>query len=112
LPSSDYAGRVPTAGTAAAFGATATLDFRRIFDPLVNDADETAFCADVAAGLVGGDNVNRNRSLIMASEDFSFMMQKRPGAFIGNGDGPESCMVHNPGYDFTTRSWRWGRATG
>jgi hippurate hydrolase len=93
------------AGVAEAFGATATLDFRRIFDPLVNDADETAFCADVAAGLVGEDNVNRNRSLIMASEDFSFMMQKRPGAFIniGNGDGPESCMVHNPGYDFNDK---------
>jgi hippurate hydrolase len=92
-------------GIAHAFGATATLDFRRIFDPLVNDADETAFCADVAAGLVGEDNVNRNRSLIMASEDFSFMMQKRPGAFIniGNGDGPESCMVHNPGYDFNDK---------
>jgi len=89
-------------GIAHAFGATATLDFRRIFDPLVNDADETAFCADVAAGLVGEDNVNRNRSLIMASEDFSFMLQQRPGAFIniGNGDGPEACMVHNPGYDF------------
>ena len=87
---------------AEAFGATATLDFRRIFDPLVNDADETEFCADVAAGLVGEENVNRNRPLIMASEDFSFMLQQRPGAFIniGNGDGPEACMVHNPGYDF------------
>jgi hippurate hydrolase len=100
----DRIGKI-AAGTAAAFGATATLDFRRIFDPLVNNADETAFCADVAAGLVGEDNVNRNRSLIMASEDFSFMMQKRPGAFIniGNGDGPESCMVHNPGYDFNDK---------
>jgi len=100
----DRIGKI-AAGVAEAFGATATLDFRRIFDPLVNDADETAFCADVAAGLVGEDNVNRNRSLIMASEDFSFMMQKRPGAFIniGNGDGPESCMVHNPGYDFNDK---------
>jgi hippurate hydrolase len=89
-------------GIADAFGATATLDFRRIFDPLVNDADETGFCANVAAGLVGEENVDRNRPLIMASEDFSFMLQQRPGAFIniGNGDGPEACMVHNPGYDF------------
>jgi hippurate hydrolase len=89
-------------GIAHAFGATATLDFRRIFDTLVNDADETQFCADIAAGLVGEENVNRNRSLVMASEDFSFMLQQRPGAFIyiGNGDGPEACMVHNPGYDF------------
>ncbi len=89
-------------GIAHAFGATATLDFRRIFDPVVNDADETEFCADVAAGLVGAENVDRHRSLIMGSEDFSFMLQQRPGAFIniGNGDGPEACMIHNPGYDF------------
>ena len=89
-------------GIAQAFGATATLDFRRIFDPVVNDADETEFCADVAAGLVGAENVDRHRSLIMGSEDFSFMLQQRPGAFIniGNGDGPEACMIHNPGYDF------------
>jgi hippurate hydrolase len=89
-------------GIAHAFGATATLDFRRIFDPVVNDADETEFCADVAAALVGEENVDRHRSLIMGSEDFSFMLQQRPGAFIniGNGDGPETCMIHNPGYDF------------
>ena len=97
----DRIGKV-AAGVAESFGATATLDFRRIFDPLVNNADETEFCADIAAGLVGEENVNRNRSLVMASEDFSFMLQQRPGAFIyiGNGDGPETCMVHNPGYDF------------
>jgi len=90
------------AGIAASFGATATLDFRRIFPTLVNSADETEFVADVASGLVGEENVNRNRPLIMASEDFSYMLHKCPGAFIniGNGDGPEACMVHNPGYDF------------
>lgn len=53
-------------------------------------------------GKTGEANVNRNRSLIMASEDFSYMLEKCPGAYIniGNGDGPEACMVHNPGYDF------------
>ena len=73
-----------------------------MFAPLVNDTEATAEFADVAAALVGDDNVDRERSLIMASEDFSFMLEQRPGAYIniGNGDTVGSCPVHNPGYDF------------
>jgi hippurate hydrolase len=92
-----------SAGIAAAFGATASVDFRRLFAPLVNDAAETAIFADVAAELVGEPNVERERDLIMASEDFSFMLEARPGAYIniGNGDvAVGSTPVHNPGYDF------------
>jgi amidohydrolase len=90
------------AGVAAAFGATARVDFRKLFAPLVNDAAETALFGDVAADLVGEANVERERDLIMASEDFSFMLEKRPGAYIniGNGDTVGSTPVHNPGYDF------------
>jgi hippurate hydrolase len=90
------------AGVADGFGATAELDFRIIFPALVNDAAETRFIADVAAELVGGDNVNREGGLVMASEDFSYMLERRPGAYIqiGNGDGEGGCEVHNPGYDF------------
>ena len=89
-------------GVAAGFGAWAELDFRKIFPPLVNDRDETRFAADVAASLVGEENVNRDGPTIMASEDFSFMLNARPGAYItiGNGDGEGGCEVHNPGYDF------------
>jgi hippurate hydrolase len=89
-------------GVAAAFGATANVDFRRLFAPLVNNADETAVFADVAAELVGEQNVDRERDLIMASEDFSFMLEAKPGAYIniGNGDTVGSCPVHNPGYNF------------
>ncbi len=93
-------------GIAAGFGATVEVDFRDIFRPLVNDAAETAFVAGVAAELVGEENVERNRSLVMASEDFSYMLEACPGAYIyiGNGDetgqGGEACQVHNPGYDF------------
>jgi amidohydrolase len=89
-------------GVAEGFGATAALDFRIVFLPLVNDAAETAFIANTAALLVGEDNVNRNGGLTMASEDFSFMLNTRPGAYIqiGNGDGAGGCEVHNPGYDF------------
>jgi amidohydrolase len=94
-------GRI-AAGVAAGFGATATLDFRVLFAPLVNDETETVFIADTAAELVGEANVNRNGGVVMASEDFSFMLEKKPGAYIqiGNGDGEGGCEVHNPGYDF------------
>jgi hippurate hydrolase len=90
------------AGVAAGFGAEAGLNFRLIFPPLVNEAAETRFIAEVAAELVGEDNVNRDGNLVMASEDFSYMLEKRPGAYIqiGNGEGEGGCEVHNPGYDF------------
>jgi amidohydrolase len=89
-------------GVAGGFGGAAELDFRLIFPPLVNDAAEAEFIADAAAELVGNDNVNRNGNLVMASEDFSYMLDRRPGAYIqiGNGDVAGGCEVHNPGYDF------------
>jgi amidohydrolase len=89
-------------GTAEAFGATAEVDFRVIFAPTVNDAAQADFVAAVCAEVVGEDNVNRNPSLIVASEDFSFMLEKVPGAYfnIGNGAGEDACEVHNPDYDF------------
>jgi metal-dependent amidase/aminoacylase/carboxypeptidase family protein len=98
------------AGVASGFGATAELDFRLIFPPLVNDAAETRFIADVAAELAGEANVNRDGNLVMASEDFSYMLEQRPGAYIqiGNGAGDGGCEVHNPGYDFNDAALPWG----
>ncbi|HVH75578.1 MAG TPA: M20 aminoacylase family protein [Stellaceae bacterium] len=89
-------------GVAAGFGAVAEVDYRILFPPVVNLADETQFIADAAAELVGDENVERNCPLNMASEDFSFMLNERPGAYIriGNGDEPGWCGVHNPRYDF------------
>jgi len=89
-------------GVAAGLGATAALDFRVIFPPLVNDANATQFIADCAAEIVGSENVDRAGGLTMASEDFAYMLEQRPGAYIqiGNGDGEGGCEVHNPGYDF------------
>ncbi len=89
-------------GVAAGFGATASLDFRHLFPPLVNHADEARFIADCAADIVGEENVNRHGPVTMASEDFSYMLERVPGAYIqiGNGDGAGACEVHNPGYDF------------
>ena len=93
-------------GTAEAFGAAAELDFRAIFAPTINDAAQADFAASVCAAVAGAENVNRNPNLIVASEDFSFMLEKVPGCYfnIGNGageeDGAGNCEVHNPSYDF------------
>ena len=97
-------------GVAGGFGATAELDFRILFPPLVNDAVETEFIAETAAELVGAENVNRDGNLVMASEDFSYMLDRRPGAYIqiGNGDGAGGCEVHNPGYDFNDMALPFG----
>jgi amidohydrolase len=97
-------------GVAGGFGASAEVDFRSLFPPLVNDATEAEFIAEVAAELVGSENVNRNGNLVMASEDFSFMLNCRPGAYIqiGNGDMPGGCEVHNPGYDFNDAALPFG----
>ena len=89
-------------GVAGGLGATAEVDFRVVALPLINNAAETAFIADTAGELVGLDHVDRDGGLVMASEDFSYMLNHSPGAYIriGNGDQPGACQVHNPGYDF------------
>jgi metal-dependent amidase/aminoacylase/carboxypeptidase family protein len=99
-------------GVAAGFGASAKTDFRPIFPPLVNDATEAEFAAGVCAGLVGADKVRRDPPLIMASEDFSYMLAEVPGCYvnIGNGDGEGACEVHNPGYDFNDAALPYGAA--
>src|SRR5262249_15318668 len=71
--------RRTAAGVAAAFGASAKVEFPDMFAPLVNNPAETAFIADVAANLVGEAQVDRNRSLIMGSEDFTYMLEACPG---------------------------------
>jgi hippurate hydrolase len=89
-------------GVAQAFGATCSVDFRVIYSPTINNADAAEFAAKICAEVVGTENVERSPPLIMASEDFSFMLEKVPGCYfnIGNGAGEGSCEVHNPGYDF------------
>lgn len=96
--------RRTVAGTVAAFGATATVNFDVKFAPLVNNDAEAQFIADRAAELVGPADVERNRGLIMASEDFSYMLEKCKGAYINIGNGvagsPTGVPVHNPAYQF------------
>ena len=89
-------------GVASGLGVSVDYQFRLIFLPLINDATATKFAGDVAASIVSEDNVNREGPAIMASEDFAYMLNECPGAYIniGNGGGEGSCEVHNPGYDF------------
>jgi hippurate hydrolase len=95
---------------AAGFGATAKTDFRLIFAPLVNHAEEADFAAGVCAEVVGAESVRRDPALIMASEDFAYMLNEVRGCYInlGNGDGEGACEVHNPSYDFNDAALPYG----
>jgi hippurate hydrolase len=97
-------------GVAAGFGANAKTDFRQVFAPLVNDPQEADFAAGICAEIVGAEGVRRDPSLIMASEDFSFMLNEVRGCYvnIGNGDGEGACEVHNPAYDFNDKALAYG----
>ncbi|ABM60571.1 M20 aminoacylase family protein [Verminephrobacter eiseniae] len=93
----------------AAHGAVCEFEFVRNYPPTINSPAETEFVRQVIAGIVGPE-----RTLVqeptMGGEDFSYMLQVKPGAycFIGNGDGAHRemghgggpCMLHNPSYDF------------
>jgi len=97
-------------GVAAGFGARAEVDFRLIFAPLVNDPVHARHYADAAAELVGEANVNRHKPPAMGSEDFSFMMEKVPGAYIVVGNGTGAGVLHNPHYDYNDEATPFGAA--
>jgi hippurate hydrolase len=91
-------------GVALGFGATATVHYERIYPATVNTEKEAAFAADVAQSLVGPDHVTRDLEPSMGAEDFSYMLQVKPGAYmrIGQGGttGVGSTSLHNSRYDF------------
>ena len=91
---------VPT--IAAAFGATARLKYERVYPATINTAAEARFAADVAGEVVGRENVVHDLDPSMGSEDFSFMLQAKPGAFarLGQGGLEGGCFLHNSLYDF------------
>ena len=94
---------------AAGFGAQATVDFRVIFAPMVNNAEEAIAYGDAASELVGEDNVRRDGPPGMGSEDFSFMMEQVPGAHINLGNG-DTAALHNHLYDFNDETTPYGVA--
>jgi hippurate hydrolase len=86
-------------GTAKLYGASAKLTYKRDYPVTLNHRDQTAFAASVASEIVGADKVDTGLPPVMGAEDFSFMLNERPGAmiFAGNGD---SAGLHHPKYDF------------
>ncbi|MFM7330894.1 MAG: M20 aminoacylase family protein, partial [Brachymonas sp.] len=86
---------------AEGFGATATLHYERVYPATINTPQEANFAADVATRLVGEDKVLRNMTPSMGGEDFSFMLQVRPGAYMRIGQQTSSSKpLHNSCYDF------------
>ena len=86
-------------GTARLYGASAKLTYHRDYPVTRNHERQTAFAVSVAAQVVGRERVDGAAAPVMGGEDFSFMLEARPGAFIfvGNGD---SAGLHHPAYDF------------
>ncbi|GEP09958.1 M20 aminoacylase family protein [Methylobacterium gnaphalii] len=94
-------------GVAGAFGAEATVVFDGGYPVTDNHPAETDFIADVAAQIVGAASVARDAAPLMAAEDFAYMLQRRPGAYIFLGNGP-SAGLHHPEYDFCDEAAPYG----
>lgn len=86
--------------TARALGAKATVDYGRNYPILVNDPEKARFAAEVARSVAGEAAVDGNCRPVMGGEDFAFMLQQRPGAFIFAGIGEDRPALHQPLYDF------------
>ncbi|MCX7152795.1 MAG: M20 family metallopeptidase [Proteobacteria bacterium] len=89
-------------GIAAAHGGSVTVRYDRRYPPTVNAVRETEIAAAVLEKMVGRENVLYDLQPTMGAEDFSFMLNAKPGCYvwIGNGPGDGGCMLHNPKYDF------------
>ena len=97
---------------AQAYGLQCDIEYIQKYPVLVNADEPLEFARLVAQELVGADHVSE-REPTMGSEDFAYMMQVRPGAYVrlGNGTGVDGgCMVHNPGYDFNDKALPIGAA--
>jgi len=88
--------------TAEALGATAEVTYARGYPATINSVREAQFAAQVGKRLFGAENVITEHEPTMGGEDFSYMLQERPGAyvFLGQGGAPGGCFLHNPNYDF------------
>lgn len=83
-------------------GGSASYHFERGYPPTVNSEAESDIAAEVATEIFGAANVHRDLDPKMGGEDFSFMLEKKPGCYvwIGQKRGPDEKMNHHPGYDF------------
>ena len=101
--------RRTVAGVASGLGATSSVEWRLIFAPLVNSPVHAEAMADAAVGLVGEAHVRRDAPPAMVSEDFSFMLERVPGAYVLLGIG-ETASLHNPAYAFNDAAIPYGSA--
>jgi len=87
---------------AEAHGASAAVHYERRYPPTINDLAETKRAAAAAVAVVGAENVERDPRPSMGAEDFAFMLNEVPGAYVwrGNGGREGGCTLHNPRYDF------------
>ena len=90
-------------GVAGAMGCTAVIDYELGYPVTFNNAEKTSFVAKVAGSLVGSSNVDLAVPPTMGSEDFSFMLEERPGSYIFMGNG-DSAGLHHPAYDFNDKA--------
>lgn len=99
-------------GVAAVHGIEVDYRYEELMPVLVNTPEETRLLREVASELVGSQRLLSNPPAgFLGSEDFAWMLQRRPGCYIalGNGQsGPSGCMVHNPGYDFNDAAIPFG----
>jgi hippurate hydrolase len=97
-------------GIATMFDITVDLNLIPGYPATVNTSEESDFAALVAADVVGADNVGNNPSPKMGAEDFSYMLNERPGCYIwiGNGPGKGGCYLHNAHYDFNDDATPYG----
>jgi len=86
-------------GQAASYGVTADMDYVIGYPATINHPESTKFAVDVAKEIAGDDNVEGHSSREMGAEDFSYMLEKRPGSYLFLGQGNSACL-HHPGYDF------------
>jgi metal-dependent amidase/aminoacylase/carboxypeptidase family protein len=89
-------------GVAEALGGRALVEYKHGYPATINSEREAQFAARVGERVFGSGNVHTSAEPTMGGEDFSYMLQARPGAyvFLGQGGGPNNCFLHNPGYDF------------
>lgn len=85
---------------AQAMGCKAELNYERNYPVVVNHERETAFAASIASKIVGADKVETAMAPVMGGEDFAYMLEGRPGAFVFTGNGADSANLHSPHYDF------------
>ena len=91
------------AGVATAMGGSAQVEYHRNYPATVNTEREAHFAAQVGGRIFGAENVVTDADPTMGGEDFSYMLQVRPGAYVfswARAAGPMSCFLHNPNYDF------------